>query len=828
MRSFFARKWEQIQIWLHGIAIQSVHEASHSPSIIKIPPQRMLCIDDDIDFCRYIQAVARPLNIRVDCAYSMTEGKKAIEQEGTHFKAFIIDGHLPDGSGFDLVAWIKESQKINLPIAFVTRIYQDAASFRFLKEKWNVEYVLEKPLQPQDMDRLFRELLKKQRAISEEAIPDAFLAGLKEHYYKSIYDKLEKLEKLILLVQKSPAISNLQALKEEVHKLAGSSGSYGFPTVSDLCKKLEQALNQQIDKVQNGAPPDVDWLYSLDDFFSQIKFYFQIPPQEGHPTLPIPYLIAKEHVNVYLVDEDDKLLGEIDSKKGNQALLAENNPEQAYQRLSLSDFQPSEVFVNLAFSNSSLTGFDLLSRFVEEPSHHLATLGLFVDSDHANKQLEGICKGIKYVIGKPLHVESFLHLTQSIFKLSTVTHFKVLVVDDDVDMGHFIIHSLKELEVKCFALHESSQLEKTLKEETPDLILVDLNLPGYNATTILEKIRTDLGYEGWLIGLLTISHEEGLFEQADKMQLDGVLFKPLDKHILQTRVLDLAKQTKRYLIHAENDPLTGLPNRAAFEKYLQAQFLDKQKIYPLETLVLFEMDDFKTMRQAFGEEGEIKLLAEIGDHFFKCLWNCPLEFYLGEGLFGVVVDGIDHPLIELALKGFFTSIQNSFPGLKLSFSAGIGVIPQKADNLAQITDNAIRALQAAKKEKEDIKIVSLTNHHSGNQKKTVFLIEPDKEISHLLATALRQKDFTVHVAHDSKEALDKLVARDEFNPMPLLMARFALPGIQNLQILKTLQNQYHIYPPVLFLSSEQEVLNYIERGSLNQLMHDPINLLVLY
>ena len=59
-----------------------------------------------------------------------------------------------------------------------------------------------------------------------------------EQYKKSIPAKLEEIEGLIL-----EAKASSEALRFAVHKLAGSSGTYGYHEASDLCKTLETNLN---------------------------------------------------------------------------------------------------------------------------------------------------------------------------------------------------------------------------------------------------------------------------------------------------------------------------------------------------------------------------------------------------------------------------------------------------------------------------------------------------------------------------------------------------------------------------------------------------------
>lgn len=276
MLSFFPKKWRQTQNWLKARVLQARHSLFNR-KILKNPICTILCVDDDRSFCLFMQKLAHSRGIQLDAVYSIQEAKKAIERNPT-YQAFIIDGHLPDGAGFGLVAWIRVDKQLTVPIGFLSRIYRDAKSFRILKEHLHVNYVLDKPLLPSEVHQLFVQIcheVSSSQAVGQEPFSDALLADLKMDYQKTIADKIERLEQMILHAQKNPSLENLQLLKREVHKIAGSAGSYGYMAVSDLCKNLEFDLNKQIDLVKRGQF-NPQWLSLLDDFFTQIKLNFQI------------------------------------------------------------------------------------------------------------------------------------------------------------------------------------------------------------------------------------------------------------------------------------------------------------------------------------------------------------------------------------------------------------------------------------------------------------------------------------------------------------------------------------------------------------------------
>lgn len=69
---------------------------------------------------------------------------------------------------------------------------------------------------------------------------------------------------------------------------------------------------------------------------------------------------------------------------------------------------------------------------------------------------------------------------------------KVLLVDDDPEEFEVFCEVLKHYNnVSCKQVIDFSDSQKILKEEKPDIIFLDFNLPGTNGYEYLKKIKSD-------------------------------------------------------------------------------------------------------------------------------------------------------------------------------------------------------------------------------------------------------------------------------------------------------------------------------------------------
>jgi two-component system, OmpR family, copper resistance phosphate regulon response regulator CusR len=115
---------------------------------------RVLLVEDDRSLAEIVVAGMREQHLTVLVASSVREGRERAELG--HFDVIVLDVMLPDGSGFDLCAWIRE-RKITTPILMLTA--RDAVDDRVKGLESGADDYLIKPF-------AFRELVARVRALA--------------------------------------------------------------------------------------------------------------------------------------------------------------------------------------------------------------------------------------------------------------------------------------------------------------------------------------------------------------------------------------------------------------------------------------------------------------------------------------------------------------------------------------------------------------------------------------------------------------------------------------------------------------------------------------
>jgi DNA-binding response OmpR family regulator len=140
----------------------------------------------------------------------------------------------------------------------------------------------------------------------------------------------------------------------------------------------------------------------------------------------------------------------------------------------------------------------------------------------------------------------------------------VLFAEDDKIMREQITEVLEMLFKKVFLAVDGEQACQLYLDESPDIIISDINMPKMNGLEFINRVRqTD--YEIPVV-LLTSFTEQNMLMQAANLSIDGYIIKPVE---LKTLIATINKAIKRMQKEEGVIPLTNhiLYNSATQELY---------------------------------------------------------------------------------------------------------------------------------------------------------------------------------------------------------------------------------------------------------------------
>jgi CheY-like chemotaxis protein len=110
----------------------------------------------------------------------------------------------------------------------------------------------------------------------------------------------------------------------------------------------------------------------------------------------------------------------------------------------------------------------------------------------------------------------------------------ILVVDDEPLVRDLLVQFLSLRGYRALGVKDGAEALSMVEQAPPDLILLDLLMPGMDGVDVLRQLR-QREYRGGVI-IITGSHDEGLLDEAWVMEPQEVIGKPIDLEQLLTSI----------------------------------------------------------------------------------------------------------------------------------------------------------------------------------------------------------------------------------------------------------------------------------------------------
>lgn len=121
----------------------------------------------------------------------------------------------------------------------------------------------------------------------------------------------------------------------------------------------------------------------------------------------------------------------------------------------------------------------------------------------------------------------------------------IYCVEDDESIRELIVYALNNNNFKAKGFENWSELSKEMEEEIPDLILLDIMLPGDDGYRILDKLRSDFKTKD--IPVIMISAKTSEYDKVKGLDMgaDDYITKPFGVMELISRINAVLRRSNR-------------------------------------------------------------------------------------------------------------------------------------------------------------------------------------------------------------------------------------------------------------------------------------------
>jgi diguanylate cyclase (GGDEF)-like protein len=192
--------------------------------------------------------------------------------------------------------------------------------------------------------------------------------------------------------------------------------------------------------------------------------------------------------------------------------------------------------------------------------------------------------------------------------------YHVLIVDDDPEQVAFHAHILQQVGMITSVVTDPRNVIKVLVESKPEIILMDMYMPGCSGAELASVIRQQPAFVS--IPIVFLSVEDNLDKQMEALGLgaDDFLQKPIKPDHLVASLTNRVERTRgmRYLM--ERDSLTGLLNHTNLREQLAREVLRSRRTGTEICFVMIDLDHFKSVNDTYGHltgDNVLKGLARL-------------------------------------------------------------------------------------------------------------------------------------------------------------------------------------------------------------------------
>ena len=518
----------------------------------------------------------------------------------------------------------------------------------------------------------------------------AQLAAIEARFRQRLDDELDTLDELSAQLQNDPGA--LRNLRDRLHKLAGSAGTFGYGELGSVARQLEQQAQTQLD----ADSLDAAVLTKLSSAGAQLRPLLQRNEQREAQPQQLDAGISDDdrHRRIGLLIEEDDLASQMTQTLdsfGYQVIHLES-PE------ALQEAAPLDALI----IDTSPPGSRLLGHPVfQQAASQLPPLLIISSLDTFASRLQAVRAGAVGFFTKPVDLPLLERRLERGFNNQQGGPFRVLIVDDDAELTARYQLVPSNAGIRVDAVSDPNLLLEKMRSFIPEVVLMDLNMPEYSGPELAQVIRLD---DDWLrVPIVYLSAETNAERQMSALLKagDDFITKPISDSTLLTTVYARAQRARMVSDALARDSLTGLLKHADIKEQLEVEVERAKRCHAPVSVAMIDIDHFKNVNDTYGHA--------CGDNVIRALSNMlrqrlrkvdRLGRYGGEEFVAVLPGCNSSDACQLleSIREAFNALQFSYGGQQFhcSFSAGISACEDDEWAEEELLERADRALYQAK------------------------------------------------------------------------------------------------------------------------------------
>jgi diguanylate cyclase (GGDEF)-like protein len=401
-----------------------------------------------------------------------------------------------------------------------------------------------------------------------------------------------------------------RALHRSVHGLIGTAGSLGFSSVAKTARRLERRL---VALLEAADTPTAEQRTEIEPWFGRIEDASaedRVGTATGVGRVVAPPAAASENRNlIVVIEEEGPFSRELSVQLGHFGFELQMYQSTEEVEESIERRRPAAVIMDVSSATGDLVGPEVAARVREAVGFRVPVIFFSNRSDIAAR-LDAVRAGCSGYFVKPINYSEVLETLDRVTRREPEP-YRILIVDDEPDAAGFHAANLRAAGFETVTVNNPLNVTPHLVEFQPDLILMDVYMPGCSGVELAAVIRQEEAFVG--IPIVFLSREADRMKQIAALGQGGDDFftKPVEPDQLVAAIAARAQRGRTMRLYMERDGLTGLLSHSRIIEQLEVAVRRAGRSGGRLAVAMVDIDRFKRVNDSYGHL--------VGDQVLKAL-----------------------------------------------------------------------------------------------------------------------------------------------------------------------------------------------------------------
>jgi diguanylate cyclase (GGDEF)-like protein len=318
-------------------------------------------------------------------------------------------------------------------------------------------------------------------------------------------------------------------------------------------------------------------------------------------------------------------------------------------------------------------------------------------------KVEAIHCGADGYFEKPVDWDALMRRLLHLLPKADPESPRVLSVEDDPLQAAFLRKLLESAGYEFRLCEDPKRFESELISFRPDLVLMDIVLPGMSGYDLVRYVRQDERHATLPVLFLTTEGQVDAQIRTARAGGDDHLMKPISPSLLLTAVAARIERSRFLKSLLERDGLTRLLTHTAFVERAQRVVSRKGRTPERRAaLVMMDVDDFKGVNDRHGHPVGDRVLRSLAALLRRRLRQTDVVGRYGGEEFAALIEDLDEAealrLVNRLREDFAATDHAGADGasFRATFSAGVAMLDDHEAGMTAWRRAADEALYTAK------------------------------------------------------------------------------------------------------------------------------------